>query len=178
MPDLQEIEQLTEAFANALQDADEVRIEIEDEVARIKRRHLARLRRRAAKAKDAHAALLNAIKESPALFERPKTRTFHGIKVGYRKQPGALSWADDEKVIAKIKQHFGTQTDVLIKTTEKPVRDALAQLPADSLKRLGITVVATGDEPVIKSVIGDLEKLIEAIVGEVGDEEEAADVVL
>lgn len=178
MPNLQEIEQLTGAYANALQEADEVRIEIEDEVARIKRRHLARLRRRAAKAKDAHDALLNAIRESASLFEKPKTRTFHGIQVGYRKQPGALSWADDEKVVAKIKSLFATQTDVLIKTTEKPVRAALAQMPADSLKRLGITVVATGDEPVIKSVIGDIEKLIDAIVGEVGDEQEAADVVL
>lgn len=178
MANLQEIEQLTAAFANVLQEADEVRIEIEDEVARIKRRHLTRLRRRAAKAKDAHAALLNAIRESTDVFQRPKTRTFHGIQVGYRKQPGALTWPDDAKVIAKIKGLFATQTDVLIKTTEKPVRATLALLPADSLKKLGITVADTGDEPVIKSVIGDIEKLIEAIVGEVGEEEEAADVGL
>ena len=178
MPTLQEIEKLAEAFANALQEADDVRLEIEDQVARIKRVNIAKLRRRAGKAKEAHDALLNALRESPALFDRQKTRVFHGIKVGYRKQPGALTWQDDEKVIAKIRQLFADQTDVLIKTTEKPVRDALAQLPADSLKRLGITVADTGDVPVIKSVIGDLEKLIDTWVGEVGVEQEVADVVL
>lgn len=80
-------------------------------------------------------------------------------------------------MIAKIKQLFSDQTDALIKTTEKPVRAALAALPADSLKKLGITVADTGDEPVIKSAIGDVEKLIAALVGDI-EPEEAANVVL
>ena len=46
--------------------------------------------------------------------------------------------------------HFDIKADVLVATTERPAKDALAQLTAAELKKLGISVTDGGDAVFIK----------------------------
>ena len=46
----------------------------------------------------------------------------HGVKVGLQKQPGALTWSSEARVIEKDQEHYVDEIGVLIKTTEKPSR--------------------------------------------------------
>lgn len=169
---LNDIEALAERYANAANEAADLVNEAELELAGVRQAYLKSLRARAERVAETKAALLAAVQEAPELWAKPRTRVLHGVKVGMTKQPGALTWDDDAKVVAKIKAHYVDEIGVLIKTTEKPVKDALAELPAADLKRLGITVVATGDKPVARLVAGDIEKLIKVLSGHVEDDVE------
>lgn len=144
----------------------------QEEQAALDKKYLPHVRRLTAQFKAAHAALAAAVGASPGLFERPRSVILHGIKAGFQKGKGALSWEDDARVVALIKRHFKDQADVLIKTTERPVKAALAELPVSDLKRVGIEVEDTGDVVVVKLVDGDVAKMIRALLK--NDEEEEA----
>ena len=163
---LNEIETLAQRYAQAAHAAADLVTAAEAEMHTIKTRYVSQLRLHAANVADARAALIQAIESNPALWESPRTRVLHGVKVGMQKQPGALTWSSEARVIEKIKEHYVDEIGVLIKTTEKPVKDALARLPAADLKRLGITVVDSGDAVVVKLVAGDVEKLLKTLAGD------------
>ena len=48
--------------------------------------------------------------------------------------------------------------------TEKPNKDALADMPAGDLKKLGIELTETGDAVVIKPVDGEVDKICTALL--------------
>lgn len=110
--------------------------------------------------------LFAAIEASPELFAKPKSQVLYGIKVGFAKQPGKIEWADVSQVLKLIKKHLPEQADLLIKTTEKPVKTALNGLSVAELKRIGVTVIEAGNRPIVIPVDGDLEKLVHAILGD------------
>ena len=56
------------------------------------------------------------------------------------------------------------QAVMLVVNQPRPVAAALEQLDGKLLKRLGVTVTADTDAPLIKSVDGDVEKTVSAIV--------------
>lgn len=114
-------------------------------------------------AEDALRAMLSG---APSLFEKPRTRVFHGLKVGYQKGKGGLSIDDDLRCVALIKKHFPDQVDVLIRVTEKPVKDALEQLSASDLKKLGVHIVEADDQVVLRAIESDIDKLIKALTGD------------
>lgn len=111
-------------------------------------------------------ALRGLLEDAPELFQRPRTVVFHGLKLGYQKGKGGLAIEDDARCVQLIKRHFADQAEVLIRTTEKPARDALAQLSAAELKRLGVHIVQADDQVVLKAVDGDIDKLIKALTGD------------
>jgi hypothetical protein len=80
------------------------------------------------------------------------------------KAKGKITWADDDQVVKLIKKHLPDQADILIKTTEKPIRDTLQGLTAAELKRIGVTVDETGDVVVIKSTDSEIDKFVEALL--------------
>jgi phage host-nuclease inhibitor protein Gam len=133
-----------------------------------KKRHLAEIIKLAASAKDARSELEEAIEANRVAFTKPKSQTFFGITVGFRKQPGSLSWDDDASVVALIKKHFAGLVKALIKTTEKPQKDAISKLPADDVKKLGVTVGKDTDEVFIKASDSDVDKLVDALLKETG----------
>lgn len=104
------------------------------------------------------------IEANPQHFIKPRTMTVNGIKVGFEKGKGGLEIADPDKTVKLIRKHLPDQADVLIATKETPAKDALAQLPADQLKRLGVNVKGTDDQVVIRPVDGDVDKLVKAFV--------------
>lgn len=69
-------------------------------------------------------------------------------------------------MVRLIKKYFPDQADVLITTTEKPVKEALNGLTAAELKKLGISVI-NGDEAIfIKPADSAVDKLVDALLKE------------
>jgi hypothetical protein len=161
---LADIEKLTKEFADA-RDLLTSRVEaLNDEIEQAKRQALRGIKTSVGKAAEAQARLLAALEKEPDLFEKPKSQVFHGIKIGYRKGSGKIEWEDDDQVVKLIKKNHPELADVLIKTTEKPLKKALQELDAAALKKLGVTVEDTGDVPFIKPVDGEVDKLVAALL--------------
>jgi len=176
MATLGDIEKLTKEFSESRQQlADRVR-SLEDEINAIKRRRLSVIKSTVNTVMERQANLKAALEESRSLFVKPRTMIFHGVKIGFQKAKGKISWTDDAQVIKLINKHFPEQADVLIKITEKPVKDALQQLSAADLKKLGITIEETGDTVVIKSTDSEIDKFVDALLKEddLGKAQEAA----
>lgn len=124
------------------------------------------IRARAALAAQAWASLEQAVQDHPDLFVKPRTIEAHGIVFGMAKGRGGLEIEDEDRTVALIKRHLPERADVLIATRERPVKDALLQLPVADLKRIGVNVKETGDRVVIKPADGDVDKLVKALVAE------------
>jgi hypothetical protein len=175
MATLGEIERLTKDYADWRMQLSEAVLVAEHEIAAMKRQHVVTIKRKVEAVAERQASLKAAIEASPELFTKPRTMIMHGVKIGFQKEKGKISWADANQVIRLIKKHFSEQADVLIKTTEKLIKAALQQLPAADLKRIGVTVGETGDAVVIKSTDSEIDKLVNALLkGDEPDEEEAA----
>ncbi len=161
------IEACTTIFAGARKDLAAEVEQLEAEIESLKRKRMPRLKQLVARAADHYAVLEAAIAASPHLFEKPKTQTFAGIKVGFRKGSGGIDWADDARVVALIKKHFSkAEAELLIKTTEKPIAKALADLDLADLKRIGCTVEATGEVVFIKPTDSAVDKVVNALLKE------------
>lgn len=121
---------------------------------------------------QSQAELLAAIAEAPDLFDKPRSMVLHGIKLGFKKGTGSLDWEDDAQVAKLVRKHFPEQFDVLIKTTEKPIKGALANLTVAELKRVAVTVEDTGDVVFAKDTTAEVDKLVKALLK--GAEEEVS----
>jgi len=124
-----------------------------------------------AEASTAWESLKALIEANPNLFVKPRTVALHGIKVGYAKGKGGLEIEDPERTVKLIKKHMPDQADVLIATEETPVKDALAQLSAEQLKKLGVNVKGTADQVVIRPADGEVDKLVKALIKAETEEE-------
>lgn len=165
-PALASIDNLTEAYATAygLLYAEMAALNAEIEAA--KRARMMALRKLVADAKSAKATLSFAITAHAEEFQKPRTRQLHGFKVGLRKLEGKMVFADEAKAVQLIKKHFPDQFDVLVATSYSVVKDAAGQLPAADLKRIGGEITDSVDEVVIKSQMGDVEKIVSALIAE------------
>ena len=137
------------------------------------RRKLPGLRSAVAQVAQADADLKAAISQAPELFEKPRSVVLHGLKLGYQKGKGKIDWEDDAQVIKLIRRHFPDQFDVLCKTTEKPVRAALANLSVAELKKLGVNVEETGDVVFVTDSTAGVDKLVKALLKGVEEDAEA-----
>lgn len=163
---LADIDQLTRAYAGAHDTLTERVRSLETEIDDLKRRRLAGIRSAAAKTADARAALSAAIEAAPELFERPRTLTIYGVKVGLQKGKGELRFASQEQVIRLIRRHLADQEDQLIAVRESVVKTALAKLSASELRKIGCEIVETGDQVVIRSTASDIDKFVDALLAE------------
>jgi len=164
MASLGEIERLTKGFAEGRNELSARVRALEEEIQAVKKRHISGIKKVVALVMERQHALKAALEESRDLFVKPKTKILHGIKIGFQKAKGRISWTDDEQVVKLIKKHFPDQQDILIKTVEKPVKDALQQLTAAELKKLGVTVEETGDQVFIKSTDSEVDKFVDALL--------------
>jgi hypothetical protein len=95
--------------------------------------------------------------------------------LGYQKGKGKIDWEDPDQVVRLIKKHFPEQADVLIATSEKPVKEALNGLSAAELKKIGVSVVEGGEVIFIKPTDSAVDKMVDALLKEATqDIEEAA----
>jgi len=168
---MQDIEERTGDYAKARNMLTLKARLVEAEIAEVKKKNMPMLKRLILTVQEKIAALKASIEESRPLFEKPRTRMFYGIKVGLQKQKGKITWEDGDKVVALIKKHFPEKADLLIHTEERPSKDALQDLSAADLKKLGVSVTQDTDEILIKSTDSEIDKLINALLKEEKEEE-------
>jgi hypothetical protein len=137
---------------------------LQDGIEHMKAQHMPAIRDSIESAAVAWRELELMIERNPECFERPRTVQMHGIKFGLAKGRGGLDIEDPDRTIALIRKHLPDQADVLIATKETPVKDALLQLPASDLKRIGVNVRDTGDQVLIRPADGEVDKLVRTLV--------------
>lgn len=164
MPSINDIDTGAKQLADALNRVNAIATELDKAIEILKRSELPKLRKWVAAAAAAEAALTAKVKAAPELFVKPKTLTLHGIKCGYAKGNGSISFADPERVCTLIRKHFPDEAKTLINTTEAPSKTELAKLAASDLKRLGCEVGGTGDRVVVKPVDGAGVKMAQALL--------------
>lgn len=174
MSTLNEIEKITKEYADERQKLSDRIRQLKDEMNQLKRKRLPVIKNTVQTVMEKQEALKAALEDSRPLFEKPRTVVFHGVKVGFQKGKGKITWSDDAQVVKLIKKNFPDQVDVLIKTTEKPSKDALANLPTADLKKLGIIVNETQDQIVIKSTDSEIDKFVDALLKDDDVNQEAA----
>jgi len=169
---LSRIERLCQDFSSAHAEMRMLVLAIQEELQQVKRRYLARLRASVGKTRERHANLRLAVESAPELFEKPKTRILHGIKIGFRKQKGGITWADADKVVRALHQQFGGQADAFLHIKQVPDKTALNKLDASTLRRLGVEIHADHDEVVVEPVDGDVDRVVNALIEDAVEEEE------
>jgi hypothetical protein len=138
--------------------------ELTAELAAVKKKHIAALKKLAALAATREAELFNLVESAPELFTKPRTVIFHGIKVGFTKSDGKIEWDDDAQVIKLIRKHLKDQEDVLIAKKETPSAAALRNLTAADLQRVGCRLEGAGDVVVFKWADGEIEKAFDKLI--------------
>lgn len=169
-----QIEQATQEFRKAY-DLLEQRVDaLEQEAQALKRRRLPGIKSAAQMVAERQSQLAALVERNPGLFEKPRTVTIAGIRVGIQKGKGKIVCDDPETTCRLIRKHFPDQADALIKVIEKPVLRSLGNMTTAELKRVGAAVTDTGDQIIIKPVDGDVDKLVNALLKEAEQWEQAA----
>lgn len=169
---MHEVEAATKRYASARAELGERLARLQEEQAVIKRRLLQGIKNSLGRFTEAHDQLRATLVDNRDQFEKPKTRVIENIKVGFRKEPGKLEFANAEQTIALIEKLLPDQKDVLIDVKKKPVKAALCNLPAKDLKRIGVTVGDDTDQPFVKATDSDIDKLIDALINDDDVEDE------
>lgn len=143
---------------------------VREQVSTIERGATPEILKAARKIAALHNDLQAAITAHPECFVRPRTMVVDGLKFGLQKQKGRISWEDDRALCERIMKLTESgaiepqQAETLIEYRPRPVADALEQLDAKTLKRLGVTVTLDSDAPLIKTVDSDIEKIVTQMV--------------
>ena len=173
MPVMNDIERQTKVYAEAREKLAGMVAELTAGLEALKRDRLPAIKRALQRAAEKEAELRAVIEGAPELFTKPRTVVMHGVKVGWMKGAGKIDFDDPDQVVALIKKKLPDQADVLVATTEKPVKKALQQLSVKELQSIGCQVEGTDDVVVIKAVDSDVDKLVTALLR--GATQEAAD---
>ena len=173
MTNLIDIEPRAKAYADARTKVADIVTQLNEGIDALKRNHLPALKRAIARAAERHDQLKQIIEANPALFVKPRTVIYHGVKIGFAKGKGGIAFDDAEQVVRLIKRHFPAQADVLVTTVEKPAKDALAQLTVAELKKVGCSVLDAGDAVVIRPTDSEVDKLVDALLKGATEEQAA-----
>jgi hypothetical protein len=166
MSKMEQIEMLTMMHAEARRLLGERMASLTAEMDTAKRRRLPGIRAALSAAKDSRERLASLIDESRTEFEKPRTRVFHGIKVGITKGKGKVQFADGDEVVKRIRRLFPDDVPMLINTVHTPIKAGLVNLTAAELKSLGCEVVGAGDFIVVSPADSELDKLVDALLAE------------
>ncbi len=139
---------------------------LEQAIQRVKRDHLPTVRRHVAAAAAAEAAVRHAAESARDRFDppAPRTRLYHGIKVGFEKGRGRLVIGDATTTCALIRKHHQDDWDRYIAVSEAPIRASLATLDAKSLAAIGVRLEGTEDRLVLRDAIGEVDRLIDSML--------------
>lgn len=165
MTTLNDIEILAKSYADAYARLSGDVETLENAIRDIKRKMLPIIKRHAAEAAEVKHLLEIEVADSSDLFRNPKTRIFHGVKVGITKSKGRVEWDAEEKVIERIEKLLPEdQAELLIRVKKSVHKPAVYDLIAADLKRLGIKIVGDGDDVVVKIAGTDIEKMVDALL--------------
>lgn len=161
---LGEIEKLCRSLNDARGVLEQRVTELQSRLDSCVRRRMPGIKSAVGRVAEAQAELHAAIESHPELFERPKTRIFHGLKVGFRKGADRLEWENDDQVVALIERHFADQTDELLIVKKTPSKRALEALDAKDLKRIAVTKETGVDQVTVHAIDKDVNRLVGALV--------------
>ncbi len=169
--ELKEIESLTFVYSQAHDELARFTEDLEAELRKLKRQRRERLKRLVQAAVNSKAALALALADAKDLFDKPRTRIMHGVRVGFMKQRGQIVMDDETTVIKRIREKLpADQAELLIRVRESVHKPAVYDLIAADLKRLGIVINNDEDVPFIKPTAGDIDKLVDALLAEDADD--------
>lgn len=164
MPLMTEIETRAKYYATAREKLAALVSDLNASLEALKREAMPELKRAISRAMENHDSLQAVIEASPELFVKPKSVVFHGIKLGYQKGRGGIVFDDPQRVADLIRRHMPELADRLIKVTETPVKNALTQLTASELKKIGCSIIDTGEEVLIKPVDSTVDRMVSAFL--------------
>ncbi len=144
--------------------------ELNDAIAALKRNQLPVIKRHLRRAFELENELRAMVEANPHLFTKPRTVVLHGVKLGYQKGAGGISFDDPDHVCKLIQKKLPELADVLIKNEPKPIKKALQQLTVQQLKAIGCEVEEAGDRVVVKAVDSAVDKLVTALLKGIADE--------
>jgi hypothetical protein len=170
---LEPIELATKDFAKKRTKLAEIVTNLNESIIKLNKQALPDIKAAVNATKEAESKLIALLEKNKVLFTKPKTIIMHGIKVGFRKQNGCIEIADEQNTIKLIRKHFPEKSDVLIVQKESVSKEALGNINVDELKKIGCTVIADTDEPMIKATDSNVDKLVTALLKSDKDEVEA-----
>lgn len=159
-----EIDQLARQYADAQTALDSLTNELRQEIDQAVRARWPELRKATTRAAERYEALYALVSEARPVFEKPKTKILHGVRVGFRKSKDAVQVLDADNTVALIKKHLPDSVELLIARSEKPIQAAVEQLDDSDLKLIGCRRVAGRDEPVAALAETDLDKVVQALM--------------
>lgn len=161
---LAEIEEHTRRYAAAQEVLAGVLGTLREQIRTLERRHRPRLKNAVDLTGRARAELAAAVEAAPELFAQPRTRVFHGVKVGLQRGRGGLVFDDADAVVARIHAEFGDAASAFLRVKEAPDLKMLAQLTPEELDRLGCRWEDASDTVVIRPTDSDTEKSARALL--------------
>jgi len=164
MTTLADIEKLTTNYASEKNNLDALIAEINADAEDLKKKYSLRLRKMMGNVSGKYEVLFRAIQENPALFEKPKTQIFEGIRVGIMQGKGSVQVEDEEQTITLIEKKLTDKADLLIKTTKSLVKTAIAQLSDQERAKIGVEIVGKESRVVITSVDAAVNKILNSII--------------
>ena len=170
---LNDLTGLTKTYADSRDELYQAVRDLNDQIEKIKRHALPRLRR----LKDATAnhtiVLASAIDQNRHLFASPRSLVLYSTKIGLQKHPGGLTWTDPAEVCAKIHKIYGADASTLLHITELPNKQALNKLAVGELRKIAVEVTKDTDLVVIKTTDSELDKLIDKMLASAIENEPA-----
>jgi hypothetical protein len=163
-PDITAIDLLARQYADAQTNLDEETNTLRQKIDRAVRDAWPALRAATTRAAERYEALLAAVTDARDVFEKPKTKILHGVRVGYRKAKDTVQVLNADNTCALIHKVLPDQVDVLISKTEKPVVAGLEQLDDAQLRSVGCKRVAGRDEPIAALAETELDKVVAALM--------------
>lgn len=174
MTEINQIEAQTKRYAEIREQLGTCVATLNDGIEQLKRAQMPEIKRLVKRLAEQHDKLQQMVAGSPELFEKKRTLIIHGIKVGIVKGKGTIEIENTERTIALIEKQLPELAETLIAVKKSPVKTALAQLSVADLKKIGVKVIETGDEVVIKATDSDVDKLVARLVAGAVNESEAA----
>lgn len=162
--DLRQIEMAAEDHRHALDRLRDVLAQLNDAIEEAKRTNLPMIRRQVAATKASRHLLAEMVRDHPHLFQRPKTREMHGIRVGYRKGRDRVLWPEEAELVRRVRAVLGPKTArALIEVRERVNRAAVTP---DIRAQLDIAVAKGDDQLLVEPLDGEVDKLIGALLGD------------
>lgn len=125
---LGELEKLCAGFEDTGATLEALLADFEKDLQEVKLKHLPALKRQAGVVARRQAELIKAVEAGAHLFEKRRTLTIHGIKVGFTHSNGKLTFNNPAAVVRAIKQFYGEAAGTYIHSSEEPDKDALKKL--------------------------------------------------
>ena len=164
---MEHIEHLTQAYAARRDELSGVVEDVEHRIEDLKRRAMPGIKQAVRDATEAHDKLRAAIEANPDLWAgKRRTVVIAGVRVGMMKGTGKIIWEKPEDVVKLIRRVFPDRAESMIRTEEKPIRKALAELSVSELRRIGCTVEDTDDQVIIKPTDSAVDKLVQALLAD------------